>query len=129
MKKETILYVDDEEINLELFKATFEDDYTVIAVHSGEEGLDILKHINDINIIVSDVKMPEMNGFEFISQLKLFAPNKICIVLSAYMKSDFATQIKDDSYIYRYLYKPWRRLEVNRVILDAIDSYQTPENA
>ena len=127
--KETILYVDDEEINLELFKATFEEEYNVLTADSGIKGLEMIKERKDINIIVSDVKMPEMNGFEFIKRVKLMAPKKVCIVLSAFLKSDFAEGSVNDKDIYRYLNKPWRRPEMNQVLLEAIDNYRSLKEA
>jgi response regulator RpfG family c-di-GMP phosphodiesterase len=127
MKKETILYVDDEEINLELFKANFDDDYNVLLALSGHEGLELVKSNNKINIIVSDVKMPGMSGFEFIRRVKAIAPEKICIVLSAYAQTDLSDSSMVEKDIYRYLNKPWRRPEMSRVISDAIDSFRTPQ--
>lgn len=127
--KETILYVDDEEINLELFIANFEDDYNVLTAKSAKEGLELIKTHSNINIIVSDVKMPEMNGFEFIKRIKLFAPDKVCIVLSAFLMNDFCEGSVNEKDIYRYLNKPWRRHDMQQVITEAIDSYNTLQEA
>ena len=123
--KETILYVDDEAINLELFKANFEDDYNVVTATSGLEGLEIINSQKGINIIVSDVKMPGMNGFEFIRKVKMKSPDKICIVLSAFERSDFREGQIIESDIYKYLNKPWRRPEMNSVLEDAIENYHS----
>ena len=127
--RESILYVDDEELNLELFKANFEDEYEVLIAVSGQEGLNILNNSNDISVIISDVNMPGMNGFEFIQKIKLFAPDKICIILSAYRETDFTNIGISKKDIYSYLNKPWRRKEMNKVILDAIESYNSLQEA
>lgn len=129
MRRETILYVDDEEMNLELFKVHFEDEYEVILASSGLEGLEILKTRKDINLIISDVKMPKMNGFQFIRKVKAFAPDKICIILSAYREADFTDLNNAKKDIYSYLNKPWRRSEINNVILKAIDNYKSLQEA
>lgn len=121
MKKETILYVDDEEINLLLFQANFEEDYDVIISTSASEGLNILDKNPDINVIVSDIKMPEMNGFEFIRRVKMKYPEKICIILSAFSKYDFTEGTVVEKDIYRYLNKPLRRDIMNQTILEAIE--------
>ena len=63
----TILYVDDEDVNLFLFEKTFESYYTVITAKSGDEGLKkIEEHQKDIAVVISDMRMPGMNGIEFI---------------------------------------------------------------
>ena len=123
--KETILYVDDEVVNLELFKANFENEYDVITAESGQEGLNILKSKNKINVIISDIKMPGMNGFEFINRVKSSTPDKVCIVLSAFLRSDIEENPTNEKDIYRYLNKPWRKPEMKQVIIEAIDSYQS----
>ena len=70
-QKTTILYVDDEEINLFIFEQTFQDDYKVFTANSGEEGLKQLdNHAESILVVISDMRMPNMNGVEFITQAK-----------------------------------------------------------
>jgi len=63
----TILYVDDEPINLELFEMNFQKRFNVLKALSGAEGLKILESKADISFVVSDMKMPGMSGLEFIT--------------------------------------------------------------
>jgi hypothetical protein len=65
MNKKVILYIDDEPINLELFKMMFKDEYEIYTVINVKQGLDILKKNPHINIVISDWNMPEMNGLDF----------------------------------------------------------------
>ena len=67
--KEKILYVDDETINLELFKINFRNEYDVVVANSAIKGLEILKG-EPIKVVVSDLKMPVMNGLEFIVEVR-----------------------------------------------------------
>ena len=60
---------------MELFRLNFEKEYTVFTALSALEGLEIVKE-EDVNIIISDLKMPVMNGMEFIEEIKSFAPEK-----------------------------------------------------
>ena len=60
-KKPTVLYVDDESLNLKLFHATLHKDYDVILSASAKEALEILKE-REVQVLVSDQRMPEMNG-------------------------------------------------------------------
>ena len=69
-EKITILYVDDEELNLELFKINFNKEYNVITAESGKKGLEMLFAFPEIKIVISDMRMPGMSGIEFISIAK-----------------------------------------------------------
>ncbi len=70
-RDKTILYVDDEEHNLFVFKANFRNKYKVITVLSGQEGLEQLeKSDKKIDAVISDMNMPDMNGVEFITKAK-----------------------------------------------------------
>lgn len=119
-QKKKILYVDDEYINLELFKLNFEDDYDVYIAESGFKGLDILKE-TEINVIISDLKMPEMNGIEFISEIKKNSTDNICILLTAFMESDVMLKAINEELVFRYILKPWKRSDLEEVIKVAFD--------
>jgi response regulator RpfG family c-di-GMP phosphodiesterase len=110
-----ILYVDDEQINLELFKINFRNDFEIHIANSAVAGLDILKQY-DINVIISDLKMPNMNGLEFIEKIKSDDPSKICILLTAFMESDVMLKAINNELIFRYIMKPWRKDELKEII-------------
>lgn len=81
----TILYVDDEEPNLILFERVFEEMYEVITAESGEKGLEVLKKSsNEITAVLSDMKMPRMNGVEFIKIAKKSFPYISYFILTAF---------------------------------------------
>lgn len=69
-KQINILYVDDEQLNLQLFATVFKKKFNVITAESGLEGLEKLDKNKDICIVISDMRMPEMNGIEFINTAK-----------------------------------------------------------
>ena len=58
----TILYVDDEDVNLMLFELNFKKKFNVLTALNGEKGLEILKDNNNVEVVISDMKMPGMNG-------------------------------------------------------------------
>lgn len=70
--KISVLYLDDEENNLRSFKATFRRIYKVYTAISGEEGLKMLE-VNPVEIIITDQRMPEMTGIEFLLRQKLLS--------------------------------------------------------
>lgn len=113
--KKNIIYVDDEPINLELFKINFKNDYQVFTALSAAEGLKIIEEQN-IMVVISDLRMPEMNGLEFIEYIKGRWPHKVCMLLTAYIESDVMLKAINQELIFRYITKPWRKDEVHRII-------------
>jgi len=113
-----VLYVDDEVINLELFKINFRNDFTIIVADSAQKGLDILKN-EDINVIISDLKMPHMNGIDFIERIKHENPEKVCILLTAFMESEVMLRAINEELVYRYIMKPWKKDELREIIESA----------
>lgn len=66
-----ILYVDDEEINLFLFEKSFENDFIIETSLSGKIALEVLEQKDgDFDVVISDMRMPEMNGLEFVKKAK-----------------------------------------------------------
>lgn len=110
-----ILYVDDEVINLELFKINFKNDYSIFVADSAQKGLEILKN-EAINVIVSDLRMPHMNGIDFIEKVKREKPTTICILLTAFMESEAMLRAINEELVYRYIMKPWKKDELKEVI-------------
>lgn len=68
MNKPKILAVDDEPINLSLIEIVFGEKYMVLLANNGDEALKVLEDHNDILIVLSDMKMPNMSGIEFINR-------------------------------------------------------------
>jgi YesN/AraC family two-component response regulator len=111
MNQNKLLYVDDEFINLQLFKFNFQKEYELFLASSGSEALSILEK-EDINVIISDLKMPGMNGIELIKSIKYKSPAKICLILSAYYISEAKEMGLDESLIHKYIVKPWNKNEI-----------------
>ena len=69
-KKKKILAVDDSEIDLDLLEALLQDKYTVLPTKSGKEALDYLLHFSNVDLILLDLIMPEMDGWETFSRIR-----------------------------------------------------------
>ncbi len=115
-----ILYVDDETINLELFQLTFINELEVLTANSAREGLEILEMNPDIQVVISDLKMPVMNGLDFIKLVKQKSKGRVCMLLTGFMESEVMLEGFNKEFIFRYLMKPWRRDELMDTILEAI---------
>jgi len=116
--KYSILYVDDEEINLDLFKINFKKEFDVHLAISASEGMRLLKDYPEISVIISDLKMPEINGLEFIDMIKVKYPEKICIILTGFIDHDIMYACKNEENVFNYIVKPWEKDEL-KVIIDS----------
>ena len=120
-EKQTILYVDDEEINLVVFEANFIGKFNVITADSGFEGIKILENKPDIPIVISDMKMPGMNGIEFIKIAKKQFPNIVYFILTGFDITDEISSALDDKLINDYFKKPFNGREIEDSINAAFE--------
>lgn len=103
----TLLLVDDEQNILAALKRLLRrDGYQILAASSGQEGLDLLAQ-NEVDVIVSDQRMPGMTGVEFLRTAKGLYPNTVRIVLSGYTELQSVTDAVNEGAIYKFLTKPW----------------------
>ena len=116
MEGPVILYVDDEEINLLLFKMSFSKNFNIITSVSPIKALEIVKE-NEIKVVISDYKMPYMNGMELIRETKRVKPDIICMILSAYAESEVTIQ---KELLYKYILKPWNKNDFINVLNEAL---------
>jgi response regulator RpfG family c-di-GMP phosphodiesterase len=119
-KKPTLLYVDDEPINLMLFEANFKQNYTVITAESGINGLEKLYSNNEIVVVISDMKMPEMNGIEFITLAKKEFPNIAYYILTGYDITQEIAEALNNKLIFKYFRKPFNLKEIEDAIIEAL---------
>jgi YesN/AraC family two-component response regulator len=113
-----VLYVDDEIINLELFKLTYKSDFFIVIAISAFEALKILDEQN-IDIIITDFRMPGMNGIELINVVKEKFPNKQCILLTGYYEAGLAEDPNIKEKVYKYMRKPFRKDELKELIISS----------
>lgn len=122
-KKINILYVDDEENNLISFKATFRFKYHVLLAHSGDEAIRMLES-KDIEIIITDQRMPNMTGIEFLEKIIAIYPEPMRILLTGYSDLNAVIDAVNKGKIYHYLAKPWNEDEINLTIKRAYEVYE-----
>lgn len=123
ISKPTVLYVDDEQENLDGFEATFYNYYNIIIANSAKKGMEILSS-KEIHIIISDQRMPEMTGLEFFQVVQKKFPDIICIILTAHLDLQAAVQAVNQGGIYRYMMKPWEANEMKMTIDNAMLAFQ-----
>ncbi|MEN8119945.1 MAG: response regulator [Bacteroidota bacterium] len=120
--KESILYVDDEKANLDGFKYAFMLDYDIAVAENAKDGLKIMGE-KDFKIVISDQKMPETSGIEFLKVVKEKYPDTLRIVLTAYADIENAIEAINKGGIYRYLSKPWDKTDLKLTIDNALEAY------
>lgn len=121
-----VLFVDDELHILKAIKrGLHREKYTKFFASSGKEALEIIEE-NDIHVIVSDMKMPEMNGLELLTIIKEKYPDMVKIILSGYTQLQQIIVTINRIDIYKFITKPWdMEVEFKEVIQSAIDLYNT----
>ena len=115
-----ILYVDDEVNNLNSFRAALRRNYNVFTAQSGEEGLEIFSH-NDIQVIVTDQRMPGMTGVQFLQQLPQ-EPDNVRIILTGFSDMEAIIDAINTGKVYRYITKPWDKDELKITIDNALET-------
>lgn len=105
--KDTLLYVDDEPINLQLFEIHMKKHYNVYTALSGPIALRHLAEHPEINIVFSDMKMPQMDGLEFISEAQKINTDAKYYILSGYNLSPDINKALEDKTILAYFQKPF----------------------
>jgi len=122
-KNITVLYVDDEKDNLFVFKANFNRKFEVITSISPMEALDELEeHHNQIIVVISDMRMPVMNGLEFIKIAKARYNKIFYCILTGYGYDDDIQQALSDNLILKCFTKPFDAREIEDTILLAAAS-------
>lgn len=103
----TLLLVDDEQNVLSALKRLLRrDGYRILTANSAQEGLEVLAG-NQVDVILSDQRMPGMNGVEFLRTAKITYPDTVRIVLSGYTELQSVTDAINEGAVYRFLTKPW----------------------
>lgn len=118
-----ILYVDDEVNNLQSFRANFRRDFTLFTAESAHEGLKIFEQ-EDLNIILTDQRMPNMTGIEFLVEVQKINPEPIRMLITGYTDINAVIDAINRGQVYRYLTKPWHYDDFKATILSAYEVFK-----
>ncbi|MDD3801602.1 MAG: response regulator [Desulfuromonas thiophila] len=119
-----ILFVDDEPNVLKALRRLFldYDQYEVLCATSGGEGLELLAQQPDIRVVVSDYRMPQMNGVEFLREVNSRLPQTVRIVLSGFADAAAVVEAINVGHIYKFIPKPWNDDELRIDIANAVET-------
>lgn len=122
-EKVKILYVDDEENNLMSFKACFRIRYSVLLAPSANDALVQLENNPDVKVVITDQRMPEITGVEFLKMIVEKYPFPIRIMLTGYANFEDTVDAVNLGRIFSYLNKPWEEKTLDDTIQKAIARY------
>jgi len=121
LKTKRVLYVEDDKsiVNsfIPIFHKIFKEVYTAT---NGEEGLSLFTQHQDIDFVITDIKMPRMNGLDMCYAIKEIKPNIPCIITTAHAEHEYLIKA-DQIGIYKYITKP---LNVQDLIVTLAESLE-----
>ncbi|MFM6191609.1 MAG: SpoIIE family protein phosphatase [Planktothrix sp.] len=122
-RKLKLMVVDDEPDNLDLLFRTFRRDFQVFKADSALKALQILEDEGEMAVIISDQRMPEMNGTEFLGKTVERFPDTIRILLTGYTDVEDLVEAINSGQVFKYITKPWNPEELKSVIQQASETY------
>lgn len=124
MSKHTLLIVDDEPNVLKSLKRLFiGTDYRILTAESAEEGLKEFEK-QQIHLVISDYRMPQMNGVQFLRKVKELYPETIRIILSGYADVAAIVEAINDGQVYKFLAKPWNDQELLTTVRRSLEHFK-----
>ncbi|MEM6423547.1 MAG: SpoIIE family protein phosphatase [Cyanobacteria bacterium P01_H01_bin.119] len=119
-----LMVVDDEPDNLDLLYRTFRRDFNVFKAENGFKALAALEEKGEMAIIISDQRMPRMNGTEFLSRTVERFPDTIRIVLTGYTDVEDLVEAINSGKVFKYITKPWNPDQLKSVVMQAAETYR-----
>lgn len=124
MTKHTILCVDDEIDNVDALERLFRKKYTILKATSGKEALEVLdKNPGPLALIITDQRMPEMTGVEFLEKTLESHPETLRILLTGYTDLESVIMAVNKGQIFRYLTKPWDPVDLTNTVDHAVEHF------
>lgn len=120
----SVLCVDDDPDILSALKRQLHGKYKVLTAEDGEQGLGVIKQNKDISVVISDMRMPKMNGATFLSHVKDYSPHTVRILLTGQSDMESAIDAINHGQIFRFLMKPCEQNELFEILDTAVKEYQ-----
>jgi len=115
-EKIKVLYVDDEQNNLNGFKATFRFDYSVLIAANTTQAYEYLKQHPDISIVLCDQRMPDKTGVQFFEEMRKKYPDPVRMLITGYTDIESVIDSVNRGHIFRYIKKPWTDNDIKSAI-------------
>ena len=127
MQKPKIAFIDDEPRILRSLKMHFRQSHDVFITTDATELMEYVSQ-NEVQVVISDQRMPDKQGTEVLSDIKAASPNTIRILLTGYADLNAVMDSVNEGEIYRYITKPWQNDELKKIVNKATEiAQQTQE--
>lgn len=120
----TFLVVDDEPDILDAIQRLFRKDYRVLTARTAREALEIVED-EDVQVVMSDQRMPRMSGIEFLATLRETHPEIVRVLFTGYSNIDHVIDAINEGHVYRYISKPWKPAELKLFVAQAFEYYES----
>jgi len=124
MIEEKVLFVDDDKNLLTSYVRSFREEFPVSTAPGGNEGLETIKKEGPFAVIVSDLKMPGMDGIQFLEKARENAPKSVRMLLTGFADLQMAMDAVNKGYVFRIMTKPCGADDLARFILDGVAQYR-----
>ena len=116
--KPSLIYLDDEEINLILFKEMFKKDFDIVTTTSPKDAIDYVSK-NNLDYILTDQLMPVMTGVEYLKELKQLgvSDNSMKVIISGFTQEGEVDKALETKLIDHFVSKPWSYQNLKELLL------------
>ncbi len=118
-----ILCVDDEESILRGFQLNLRNKFEIHLASDGQEGLELFEREGGFAVVLSDMRMPRMNGAEMLAAIKKINPEVVTVLLTGYTDFESAMSAVNEGNVFRMLSKPCPPETLNKVLNDAVEQH------
>ncbi|MBU0482061.1 MAG: response regulator [Proteobacteria bacterium] len=123
MTTKTLLIVDDEKSILTALKRALADgDFRILTAGSGQAALDLIQS-QEIHVILTDNRMPEMSGIELLTKIRTTSPGTVRIMMTGYADLSTAMEAINSGEIFKFIVKPWDNAELLQIICQAMTRF------
>ncbi len=122
--KERILYVEDDTDTTAAFRTLYRRSYEIVTTGSGMEGMRVIRKQKPFAVIISDMRMPGMDGIRFLQEAEYMSPESVRIMLTGAKDQKTAMDAVNEGHIFRFLVKPCPQERMMRTLADASEHYR-----
>jgi signal transduction histidine kinase len=123
-RERTFLVVDDEPDILDSIQRMFRHDYRVLTAQTADEALELIES-EDVQVVMTDQRMPNTNGVEFLAKLRERYPHIVRVLFTGYSDIDHVIDAINEGHVYRYISKPWKPSELKLFVEQAFEYYES----
>jgi response regulator RpfG family c-di-GMP phosphodiesterase len=121
---EKILWVDDDTNILRAYRRILHKEYTIEIANGGQAGLTLISTKGPFSVLVSDLRMPEMDGVQFLAAARKQTPDSVRVMLTGQADLDTAIAAVNEGNIFRFLTKPCSPEQLDKTLRAALEQYR-----